>query len=1183
MTSVNVSRRKLAICTALAATLGAASHGVAVTMAPISGITGWNGIEIYGSSTSTNIDFDAALQETFFANSAPSAPTGVGLPTAAFISAANAATTFQYQSFSANNALELNSDPTVATFGTTVQTATLQFSGAVDYSSLAFLSADANGAATINYTLNFSGGATATGTFGGQDWGNGSATGGALPTKVQRNYAPYQYLTQYGTMYQNFIYNNPADGPIFDQYENDITLPAADQVFNLRSITFAISGSTTAQWSIFAVSSSAVPMYTYTGTDPTNPATFDNASLNFQLNGNTVAFSNGNVALFDDTATGSHTVNIAAAGVSPSQVQFNNNTTSYTINGPGGITGPGGLSVTGGGVVTLNNVNTYTGNTNISSGTLNLNQGASIASANIIVGNGGSFEVSDNSGTAGIGNTVTITGLGVTSTYANPIPNGPTGALRGGDGVTGIWAGNVVVSGPSYIASGADGTLILTGSISGTGPITFTGNTNDTVGATIILSPSMGNANTYSGETQLLPDVNVNVTNGTLLQLGADNGVSPNSGLNIITGSQPELVTFDLNGHNQSVQYLKGSAQTGYVITNNGNGPSTLTVTSGLSGGSASVLGTTIQGNITVVMNDLTGLGNQALSGANSYTGGTAIINGTLTAHSPTALGANSVTLQGGTLALGANVTAGAPIVTSSNFGSFNLIQGAGAGSATLPSVNGNTLTLTSNGNTNTANAAFYSTQVPVSDTLGFTAKFTYNVTAGYADGITFILQNDPRHASAVSTSAGSDLGFGGSNKITNSAAVEFEIYPFGASHGTAFGANGLIPGDAGNPTTQYNSTSPVNIATAPNGSGGYAFDYQPVDVTLVYNGLAQTLTETLFGETEKTSFTTVFTGVDYSSLVGGPAGGSTNAYIGFTGGTGGIASTQLISNFSYATNLSSPQSIGNTIVATSGTSTIQLGLTAGSTATGATVGAISINSGATVNVTIPAVGSNRGVLFTPLLSIATSIGGAPAGKLDLGSNDLVVTGSTLAQVTTMLASGFNSGNWNGQGIASSAAASNSSHVMSLGVILNDNGSGTPLYGPGGLISTTFDGSSPADGDVLVRYTFYGDTDLSGVVDAADYTAIDNGFNMGLSGWSNGDFNYDGVVNGDDYTLIDNAYNSQASTSDAAVPAGPTEMNATDTSQISNTSGTAVPEPGTLGLLALGAIGTLRRRQKNFI
>jgi hypothetical protein len=80
---------------------------------------------------------------------------------------------------------------------------------------------------------------------------------------------------------------------------------------------------------------------------------------------------------------------------------------------------------------------------------------------------------------------------------------------------------------------------------------------------------------------------------------------------------------------------------------------------------------------------------------------------------------------------------------------------------------------------------------------------------------------------------------------------------------------------------------------------------------------------------------------------------------------------------------------------------------------------------------------------------------------------------------------------------------------------------------------STFDGQSVNTDDVLVKYTFFGDADLSGVVDASDYTLLDNGFNSQgtatpLTGWFNGDFNGDGLINGDDYTLIDNAYNTQS-------------------------------------------------------
>ncbi len=81
-------------------------------------------------------------------------------------------------------------------------------------------------------------------------------------------------------------------------------------------------------------------------------------------------------------------------------------------------------------------------------------------------------------------------------------------------------------------------------------------------------------------------------------------------------------------------------------------------------------------------------------------------------------------------------------------------------------------------------------------------------------------------------------------------------------------------------------------------------------------------------------------------------------------------------------------------------------------------------------------------------------------------------------------------------------------------------------------------------------------------------------------GWFNGDFNYDGKINGDDYSLIDNAFNTQGSVSLAGISAGPTEMIATNTSQIAGASVSAVPEPTTLGMLGIGAAGLLTRRRR---
>jgi len=194
------------------------------------------------------------------------------------------------------------------------------------------------------------------------------------------------------------------------------------------------------------------------------------------------------------------------------------------------------------------------------------------------------------------------------------------------------------------------------------------------------------------------------------------------------------------------------------------------------------------------------------------------------------------------------------------------------------------------------------------------------------------------------------------------------------------------------------------------------------------------------------------------------------------------------------------------------------------------------------------------------------------------------VHGSTPGAVRAMVISGYNGGTWNGPtGIISTAAANQSSHLTALGMIVNDNGSGAPLYGSGGVLAGSFESQSPVDGDVLVKYTYYGDTNLDGKVDASDYSRIDAAFladqtnPAAYTGWYNGDFNYDGVINGSDYTLIDNAFNTQGAVlaSEIAAPS------AVETSEIAPAAGTsAVPEPTALGLLGLGALGLLGRRRR---
>ena len=255
-------------------------------------------------------------------------------------------------------------------------------------------------------------------------------------------------------------------------------------------------------------------------------------------------------------------------------------------------------------------------------------------------------------------------------------------------------------------------------------------------------------------------------------------------------------------------------------------------------------------------------------------------------------------------------------------------------------------------------------------------------------------------------------------------------------------------------------------------------------------------------------------------------------------------------------------------------------------------VGSVVVGTGGTVALANSVNGqTNRNLLIvgSPTTAGVTTFSG---GTLDMGTNDMIIkeAGSTTGggtELTTLNAAASTAlngsgGIWTGPGLTSSAAqsANNPRRNTGLGIVVNDTNqsgsvSGTPLF-------TTFAGQPVADGDVLVKYTYFGDALLTGHVNSADYIQIDNGFNSGgtLKGWYNGDFNYDGVINGDDYALIDNAYNTQGTAFPTISSAGPAEMIATNTDQIAGASSSSVPEPTTLGMLGIGAAGLMMRRRR---
>jgi hypothetical protein len=230
------------------------------------------------------------------------------------------------------------------------------------------------------------------------------------------------------------------------------------------------------------------------------------------------------------------------------------------------------------------------------------------------------------------------------------------------------------------------------------------------------------------------------------------------------------------------------------------------------------------------------------------------------------------VATQGFTL----NVVDGRPYAATPNFDTSGLNWALNGDSINGgPNIVNNVLTLT-DGAGGENRSAWYEYPLFVG---GFQASFTYqDVSQNGADGVAFVIQNDPRGLSAIGAGGGG-LAYVG---ITPSVAVMMDIYsgsPGGPS-GVLVATNGQGNG-AGYSSSIYQSTAPVNLDAG-----------NPINVTLTY------LKGILFIQMADTVTSAVFQTnipVNIPGFVG-----TNTAWVGITGSEGGILSHQAVSNFSY-------------------------------------------------------------------------------------------------------------------------------------------------------------------------------------------------------------------------------------------------------------------------------------------
>ena len=207
--------------------------------------------------------------------------------------------------------------------------------------------------------------------------------------------------------------------------------------------------------------------------------------------------------------------------------------------------------------------------------------------------------------------------------------------------------------------------------------------------------------------------------------------------------------------------------------------------------------------------------------------------------------------------------------------------------------LNGTRLQLTDTTANNESASAFWTTPENVQ---GFTNDFTFQQTSPNADGFTFTIQGVG--ATALGPSGGG-LGYGpdapgGTGGIANSVAVKFDIYD----------NNGEGPNSTGLYT---NGASPTTPATTL-GGGVNLHSGDIFHVVMSYDGTTLTMTITDTSNTAQT-FTTSWP-INIPSTVGG-----NTAYVGFTGGTGGLTSTQEIITWSYSTGSTAPPPPKNPVV----------------------------------------------------------------------------------------------------------------------------------------------------------------------------------------------------------------------------------------------------------------------------
>jgi autotransporter-associated beta strand protein len=575
------------------------------------------------------------------------------------------------------------------------------------------------------------------------------------------------------------------------------------------------------------------------------------------------------------------------------------------------------------------------------------------------------------------------------------------------------------------------------------------------------------------------------------------------------------------------------------------------------------------------------------LSGNNSYTGTTTLTAGTLIAASATALGntdrMNVTGTSGPTFIFatdGSPTDAQVPIGMSTN-ASFTVVSDrATAGAAvdrtmTVPITNGlggGVITFTSGANVTSG-----------------TPRITFNQLGLGAGGGSAITTLNP---------VGVNLSIGTISKFNNTTAQTIELG--GTSTGNE--VTGPIFNGAATTLLRKSNTGTWTLTGLNTYTGG----------TGVFGGVLQGNSGSLQGNfTNNASvvFDQAATGTYGGNMtgsgtltkqnVGDLTLAGTNSYAGNTIINGGIVSVNSSGNLGAATN--GIVLDGGTLAATGAVSsaTRNVSVLAGNGTIDTAANAVSVGnvdgignftkSGSGGNLTVNHFRVNNANVTDGIATAAAVADPTSSASVTPGVsivNSLVVSGTGTVNLTnnriiTNDVQGVEAGGiYDGvQGLVQSGKIFTQEALFLANQTAIGVATAAESKGLVGAATTLWSGQTVDSNDTLVMYTWAGDANLDGKVNADDYASIDLYSTVpGADSWNHGDFNYNGVINADDYALIDNNVQNPNYT-----PYWTTDQlrNLGLESSGAATAGlTAVPEPTSIGLLMVSAAGLLGRRRR---